>query len=82
MTNSDEMYGTPGISDEDVLSTAASRVQDAAARGELPGEVLGVLTGQVPVKSMPVATGNDGLTDEERAEHLKAFNEGIGKRSE
>jgi hypothetical protein len=55
MTNSDEMYGTPGISDEDVLSTAASRVQDAAARGELPGEVLGVLTGQVPVKSAPIA---------------------------
>lgn len=53
MTNSDEMYGTPGISDEDVLSTEASRAQEAAARGE----VLGVLTGQVPVKSMVIANG-------------------------
>lgn len=78
MTNSDEMYGTPGISDEDVLSTEASRAQDAAARGD----VRGVLTGQVPVRSMPIATGNDGLTDEERAEFLKSFNEGIGKRGE
>lgn len=76
--NSDEMYGTPGVTDDDVLSTEASRAQEATARGE----VLGVLTGQVSVKSMPVALGNDGLTDEERAEHLKAFNEGIGKRSE
>lgn len=53
MTASDEMYGTPGISDEDVLSTEHSRRVEAAANGE----VLGVLTGQVPVKSMVIATG-------------------------
>lgn len=71
----DSEYGTEGVTDEVVLGegeTYAGRAQERIARGE----VLGVLTGQVPVRSMPVVIGGRRAGKTKAAEDWLAEREG------